>query len=88
MVIRCGEGGRLSQLLSLREILAGSCGTMPVYLDFLANGKRVLLSQNFWLHGEAPQLAEIEKLFGHGSVMVRHLGEAPACAGKTRKQFT
>ncbi|MFW0861069.1 MAG: DNA polymerase III subunit alpha [Dethiobacter sp.] len=74
VVIRCGEDGRLSQLHSLREILVGSCGTMPVYLDFPASGKQVLLSQNFWLHVSAPQLAEIEKLFGHGTVVVRHLG--------------
>lgn len=74
VVIRCGEDGKLSQLLSLKEILAGSCGTMPVYLDFPVNGKRVLLPQNYWLPAEAPQLAEIEKLFGHGTVTVRHLG--------------
>lgn len=74
VVIRCGEDGKLSQLLSLKEILAGSCGTMPVYLDFPVNGKRMLLPQSFWLHGEAPQLTEIEKLFGHGTVIVRQLG--------------
>ncbi len=74
VVIRCGEDGKLSQLLSLKEILAGSCGTMPVYLDFPVNGKRMLLPQTFWLHGEAPQLTEIEKLFGHGTVIVRQLG--------------
>ena len=74
VVIRCGEGGKLSQLLSLKELLAGSRGTMPVYLDFPANGKQVLLSQNFWLHDEAPQLTEIKKLFGHGTVIVRPPG--------------
>ncbi|MCL5993903.1 MAG: DNA polymerase III subunit alpha [Firmicutes bacterium] len=74
VVIRCGDNGKLSQLFSLKELLAGSSGTTPVYLDFPANGKLVLLSQNFWLHDEAPQLTEIEKLFGHGTVIVRHLG--------------
>ncbi|MBS3983786.1 MAG: DNA polymerase III subunit alpha [Dethiobacter sp.] len=74
VVIRCGENGKLSQLFSLKELLAGSSGTTPVYLDFPANGKLVLLSQNFWLHDEAPQLTEIEKLFGQGTVIVRHLG--------------
>jgi len=74
VVISCGEGGKLSQLLSLKEMLAGSRGTMPVYLDFPANGKLVLLSQNYWLHEAAPQLTEIERLFGHGTVIVRPPG--------------
>lgn len=70
VVIRCGENGNLSQLLSLKEMLVGLRGTMPVYLDFPASGKLILLSQKFWLRDEAPQLPEIERLFGQGAVIV------------------
>ncbi|MDW7649870.1 MAG: DNA polymerase III subunit alpha [Bacillota bacterium] len=72
--IRCREDGSLSQLLSLKEMLAGLRGTLPVYLYFPEAGKKVLLGQDFWLFDGAPQLEEIEKLFGVDAVTVTQAG--------------
>lgn len=74
VVIRCDEKGSLSLLLSLKEMLSGQRGIMPVYLVFPDAGKRVLLSQDFWLCEDAPQLPEIERLFGEGAVTVQQAG--------------
>lgn len=74
VVIRCGKDGSLSQLLSLKEMLAGSCGILPVYLHFPESGKRVLLGQDYWLCEGSPVLIEIEKLFGQDSVCVNKAG--------------
>jgi DNA polymerase-3 subunit alpha len=74
VIIRCSEDASLNQLLTLKEMLAGQRGTMPVYLEFPASGKKVLLSQSFWLCDESSQLPEIERLFGDQSVTVREAG--------------
>ena len=70
VVIRCKQEEGLGKLLSLQKILAGQRGTMPVYIQFPEANKKVLLSQDYWLASDAPQLTEIEKLFGQGAVSV------------------
>ena len=74
VIIRCGEDESLSKLLSLKEMLAGLRGTLPVYLYFPLAEKKVLLGQDFWLYDEAPQLLEIERLFGDGAVTISKAG--------------
>lgn len=74
VVISCGSDGQLAQLLSLRELLAGARGTVPVYLFFPDAKKKVLLSQDYWLYEEAPQMPHIEKLFGRNSVSIYKAG--------------
>ncbi|MCW3489860.1 DNA polymerase III subunit alpha [Dethiobacter alkaliphilus] len=74
VVIRCREDETLGKLLSLQKVLAGQRGTMPVYIQFPQAGKRVLLAQDYWLPDEAPQITEIEKLFGDGAVTVQRAG--------------
>jgi DNA polymerase-3 subunit alpha len=74
VLIRCQEDGSISQLLSLKEMLAGLRGTLPVYLYFPQARKKVLLGQDYWLFDEAPQFAEIEKIFGPDAITVCNTG--------------
>ena len=74
LTIRCGEDESLSKLLALQQMLAGQRGTLPVYLHFPQVEKKVLLGQDYWLYEEAPQLPEIEKLFGDGTVTISKAG--------------
>jgi DNA polymerase-3 subunit alpha len=74
VVIRCEDSGSIGQLLSLKQMLTGQRGIMPVYIDFPNSGKKVLLAQDYWLCDETTQIQEIEMLFGDGAVTVRSAG--------------
>jgi hypothetical protein len=64
----------MGTLLSLKKILEGSRGTLPVYLSFAGHAGRVLLEQRYWVFEDSPLLAEIEKLFGCESVRFNKAG--------------
>jgi DNA polymerase-3 subunit alpha len=74
VVIHCCESGSLSHLLTLKDLLQGIRGTLPVYLYFPEEKKKVLLAQNFWVNEDDPQLIEVEKLFGRDAVRVSKAG--------------
>ncbi|MCR3922525.1 MAG: DNA polymerase III subunit alpha, partial [Firmicutes bacterium] len=74
VTIRCREDGNISQLLSLKELLNNVRGIMPVYLSFPTAKKKVLLAQNYWLYEDAPQISDIERLFGSDAVSVQKVG--------------
>lgn len=74
VVIRCRPDGSLSQLLSLKDLLQGQQGILPVYLLFPVVQKKVLLSSDYWLPENAPQIVEIQNLFGEDAVTVQKVG--------------
>ncbi|NLN52784.1 MAG: DNA polymerase III subunit alpha [Firmicutes bacterium] len=74
IVIRCRPDGSLNQLISLKELLQGQRGSLPVYLSFPAVKKKVLLGQDYWLSEDTHLLPEIEKLFGEDAVTVQKVG--------------
>lgn len=74
LVIHCRENDNMGTLLSLKKILEGSRGTLPVYLSFAGHAGRVLLEQRYWVFEDSPLLAEIEKLFGCESVRFNKAG--------------
>ncbi|MBS4032497.1 MAG: DNA polymerase III subunit alpha [Clostridiales bacterium] len=74
VVIHCNETGSISHLLTLKDLLQGIRGTLPVYLYFPEEKKKVLLAQNYWVNEDDPRLLEVEKLFGRDAVCVNKAG--------------
>ncbi len=74
VIISCIDSYDFSQLLSLKDILQGIRGTLPVYLFFPEEKKKVLLSQNYWVNDDDPRLLEVENLFGRDAVQINKAG--------------
>ncbi|HHX76826.1 MAG TPA: DNA polymerase III subunit alpha [Firmicutes bacterium] len=71
LFLKIGKGHDVSKLLALKELLAGTGGSIPVYLYFSEKEKVMLTEEKYWVAEDESLLARLRALLGDGNVSLK-----------------